>query len=90
MFLLIPIIALTICFQVVAKDKPKSLNSKTTMNTISLMKKRILLDSSKILYNKPLSQGEFANECTLHHSYWKVKDGWLVGENKGNWPERQF
>ncbi|NEW84097.1 MAG: hypothetical protein GZ094_17250 [Mariniphaga sp.] len=56
------------------------------MNTISLMKKRILLDSSKVLYNKPLNQEEFTREWTVHHSDWKVEDGWLVGENRGNWP----
>lgn len=83
--LLISIIALIICFQVVANDQPKALNSKLTMNTISLMKKRILLDSSKVLYCKPLSQEEFTNEWTVHHSDWKVEDGWLVGENRGNW-----
>ncbi len=83
---LFPIIALTICFQVVAKEKPKAPNSKKHMNTILLMKKRILLDSSKVLYNKPLDQVEFAKEWTIHHSDWKVADGWLIGENKGNWP----
>lgn len=56
------------------------------MNTITLMKKRILLDSSKVLYNKPVTQKDFSNFWTVHHSKWEVKDGWLVGENSGNWP----
>ncbi len=56
------------------------------MNTISLMKKRILLDSSKVLYDKPVSQEDLSSQWTVHHSKWEVKDGWLEGENPGNWP----
>jgi hypothetical protein len=56
------------------------------MNTISLMKKRILLDSSKVLYDQPVTQDSFATLWTVHHSKWAVKDGWLEGENPGNWP----
>ena len=56
------------------------------MNTILLMKKRILLDSSKVLFDKPLNQEDFLASWTVHHSRWIVKDGWLEGENPGNWP----
>jgi len=56
------------------------------MKKIELMKKHILIDSSEVLYNKPLNQGEFAREWTVHHSKWAVEDGWLCGENRGNWP----
>ena len=56
------------------------------MNSISLMKKRILLDSSKILFDKPLTQEDFLASWTVYHSKWAVKDGWLEGENPGNWP----
>lgn len=56
------------------------------MNTITLMKKKILLDSSKVLYDKPVTSEDFSGLWTVHHSEWKVKDGWLVGENPGNWP----
>jgi hypothetical protein len=56
------------------------------MNTIELMKKRILLDSSKVLYDKPITPEDFSREWTVHHSKWIVKDGWLEGENPGNWP----
>jgi hypothetical protein len=56
------------------------------MNTISLMKKRILLDSSKVLYDQPVTQEGFSALWTVHHSKWAVKDGWLEGENPGNWP----
>ncbi|MEI8113588.1 MAG: hypothetical protein WCI54_08160 [Bacteroidia bacterium] len=50
------------------------------------MKKRILLDSSKILYDKPVTPEDLKESWTTHHSTWKVKDGWLEGENTGNWP----
>ncbi len=56
------------------------------MNTISLMKKRILLDSCKVLFDKPVTGEEFTRDWNVHHSKWKVKDGWLEGENPGNWP----
>jgi len=59
---------------------------RNKMNTIELMKKRILLDSSKVLYDKPLTPVDFSQEWTFHHSKWAVKDGWLEGENPGNWP----
>ncbi len=55
-------------------------------NTILLMKKKILLDSSRVLYDKPLDQENFISNFSVHHSEWKVEDGWLVGANRGNWP----
>ncbi len=57
-----------------------------TVNTIALMKKTIRVDSSKVLYNKAITQEEFSKDWTVHHSNWKVEDGWLIGENPGNWP----
>ena len=56
------------------------------MNVIELMKKQILLDSSPVLYNSPVDTEEFATNWTVHHSEWSVDNGWLVGENRGNWP----
>ena len=76
---------LAIIQPVTAKNKVQSPKS-TKMNTIQLMKKRILLDSSKVLYDKPVSREEFSTDWTVHHSKWQVKDGWLEGENPGNWP----
>ena len=56
------------------------------MNVLSLMKKRILLDSSKILFDKPVTPGNFTSDWTVHHAEWSVdNDGWLVGRNRGNW-----
>jgi hypothetical protein len=66
--------------------KIKVKSESSNMNVIELMKKQILLDSSKVLYDKPLSTDGFAAEWTVHHSEWKVENGWLVGENRGNWP----
>jgi hypothetical protein len=60
--------------------------SPDTINVIKLMKKRILLNSSKVLYDKPITAEDFSQFWTVHHSNWEVKDGWLVGENPGNWP----
>ncbi len=59
---------------------------KNKMKTILLMKKRILVDSSKVLYDKPVTKEEFSSEWDVHQSTWKVKDGWLEGENPENWP----
>jgi hypothetical protein len=56
------------------------------MSTITLMKKRILLDSSKILYDKPVTEEDLHRLWNVYHSKWQVKDGWLEGENPGNWP----
>ena len=61
--------------------------NKTKNNKILLMKKQILVESSEVLYEKfGFTQQEFDEQWTIHHSEWKVEDGWLVGENKGNWP----
>ena len=57
-----------------------------TMSVIKLMKKQILLDSSKVVYDQSITSEEFAKNWTVHHSEWHVEDGWLVGENRGNWP----
>lgn len=67
-------------------QKENNMN-KVENNKILLMKKKILLDSSEVLYEKSgFTQKEFEEQWTVHHSKWKVEDGWLVGENKGNWP----
>jgi hypothetical protein len=61
--------------------------NKQEDNILLLMKRRILLDSSEILYERSgFTQEEFNDQWTVHHSEWKVEDGWLVGENRGNWP----
>jgi hypothetical protein len=64
----------------------KKTNSTEKMDTLVLMKKKILVESSPILYNQPVTPENFAKLWTTHHSEWKVEYGWLVGENRGNWP----
>ena len=68
------------------KDKNEAKNYRENMKVIELMKKQIILDSSQVLYNKLVTEEEFATNWTTHHSEWKVDNGWLVGENRGNWP----
>ncbi|NEW81596.1 MAG: hypothetical protein GZ094_04435 [Mariniphaga sp.] len=55
-------------------------------DTLVLMKKIIVMSSSKILYNQPVTSDNLSRLWTIHHSQWKVEGGWLVGENRGNWP----
>ena len=56
------------------------------MTTLSLMKKRIMYDSSPILYNETVTIETLRNDWTIHHSDWSVTEGWLTGNNNGNWP----
>lgn len=66
--------------------KNNNMNNQSN-NKILLMKKQILLDSSEVLYERSgFTEEEFNDQWTVHHSEWKVEDGWLVGENRGNWP----
>ena len=67
-------------------NRPKMELNFQKMNTIELMKKRILLDSSKVLYDKPLNMDDFSGSWVVYHSKWEIKEGWLQGENPGNWP----
>ena len=71
-----------------SETNPKNVNmNKQENNKILLMKKQILLDSSEVLYEKArFTQEEFNAQWTVHHSEWEVEDGWLVGNNRGNWP----
>ena len=56
------------------------------LDKLLLMKKKILLSKSKILYNQPVTRESLADEWTIHHSEWSVEGEWLVGSNRGNWP----
>ena len=53
---------------------------------ILLMKKKILMSRSEILYDHPVTPESLAREWTIHHSDWSAEDGWLTGSNRGNWP----
>ncbi|MCK9411650.1 MAG: hypothetical protein M0Q53_05060 [Prolixibacteraceae bacterium] len=53
---------------------------------ILLMKKRILLSKSRILFERPVTIKSLEEDWTIHHSEWQAEEGWLVGSNRGNWP----
>lgn len=72
--------------QIISVEGKAPVKKTDSMNTIELMKKRILLDSSKVLYDQPITADDFDKSWTTHHSKWTVQDGWLEGENPGNWP----
>jgi hypothetical protein len=61
-------------------------NNPGIMNDIILMKKKILTDSSEVLFDMPVSRENLSSLFTVHHSEWKAGEGWLTGENRGNWP----
>jgi hypothetical protein len=84
--IILTIVGLTNCMQANAITNLKKTNSPEKMDTLVLMKKRIVIKSSPILYNQIVTSENLAKLWTIHHSEWKVEDGWLVGENKGNWP----
>lgn len=70
----------------IAGNLKNSSKPSNNMNTLLLMKRSINLDASKVLYSEELTSEKFALDWTVHQSDWKVEDGWLIGENKGNWP----
>ena len=72
--------------QMICAEGKEPVKTPVRMRTIELMKKRILLDSSKVLYDQPITAEDFDKSWTTHHSKWTVQDGWLEGENPGNWP----
>lgn len=53
---------------------------------ILLMKKKVLLKQSEILYNGPVTPEALAHDWTVHHSEWNADGEWLTGSNRGNWP----
>jgi hypothetical protein len=55
-------------------------------DTLRLMRKKILLGKSEILYNHPVSAESLAREWTVHRSEWSADGVWLTGSNRGNWP----
>jgi hypothetical protein len=52
------------------------------------MKKRIMFDSSPVLYDQPITMESLQTDWTIHKSEWRVEDGWLQGKNSDNWPGR--
>ena len=56
------------------------------MDTIPLMKKRISLGQSEILFHRDHFSDSDLNQWDIHHSELWVEDGWLFGKNPGNHP----
>lgn len=56
------------------------------MDDIILMKKKIITNSSKVLFNLDEVKDIPKEMWTIHHSSWHAESGWLIGENRGNWP----
>jgi len=61
-------------------------NLSSQKNSLLIMKKRILLNESEILYNGPVTEKSLGEDWTIHHSEWNIEEEWLVGKNRGNWP----
>ncbi len=51
-----------------------------------IMKKRIDLDRSAVLYDRPFSETSLAADWQIRGSQWWVEDGWLTGKNPHNQP----
>ena len=64
------------------KTKDNQLNAAEIM----LMKKRIKLDESEVLFRRNDFSQEDLPLFTFHHSEWSIEDGWLTGKNPGNHP----
>lgn len=66
----------------------KQLTNETKMNPseILLMKKKILIGESEILFNRESFNPEDLSLFDIHHSEWNIVNGWLEGKNPGNYP----
>ena len=53
---------------------------------MKLLKKECFPDLCPILYDRPFTQESFAEDFEVCGGHWYVEDGWLIGENRGNFP----
>jgi len=67
-------------------DSEKSRDVSNDSGEITLMKKRILLNDSRMLFTKENFQTADTGLFTFHHCEWLIENGWLVGKNQGNHP----
>jgi hypothetical protein len=51
------------------------------MADLILMRKRIRLDDSPVLYDRPLSEASFQEDWEVRNSQWRYQDGAFWGEN---------
>jgi len=53
---------------------------------ILLMKKKILVDESEVLFSRETFSREDLSLFNFHRSVWIIENGWLEGKNPGNHP----
>ena len=51
-----------------------------------LMNKELLLDQCPVLWHKELTEDVLSEDFDIRSGQWHVEDGWLYGENRGNFP----
>lgn len=51
-----------------------------------LLQKELLLQDCPVLWQKPMTPGVLASDFDIRGGEWHVEDGWLVGENRENYP----
>jgi len=51
-----------------------------------IMKKKIDLENSPVLYSKPFTEETLKNDWKVFGGEWWLEDGWLNGKNPGNFP----
>ena len=57
---------------------------------LHIMQKEIDIEKSKILFDEPITTGNFGRICKVYSGEWNVTDGWLTGKNPGNFPGMVF
>ena len=53
---------------------------------MKLMHKELIPEECPVLWQKPFTEEVVAEEFEVKGGKWSVKDGWLTGENPGNFP----
>jgi hypothetical protein len=51
-----------------------------------LMNKELLLDQCPVLWHKELTEDVLREDFDVRSGQWRVEEGWLYGENRGNFP----
>jgi hypothetical protein len=59
---------------------------KKSNDSMKIMKKKILLEDSKVLYDRPFSEVSFQEDWKVCTGEWWLEDEWLTGKNPGNFP----
>lgn len=51
-----------------------------------LMQKELLLEACPVLWHKELTPEVLQTDFDVRGGYWRAEDGWLIGENRENFP----